>query len=136
MEIGNWTVCRELMGYKYTTLSLLFTPGLGLASTGDLGDIYLGYFSIYVLMPILILLPTLKFVYLSIRKSVNRKLAYLSSIVSITSLLILFVLATQYFSFDFKFLRGNEQWEVLFLLVFPSYIFWFLASRKKDLDSD
>lgn len=117
-------------------LNLFFIPSFVLASTGGLGDIYLGYLSIYVLIPILVLLPTIRFLYLAIRKSINKKLAYLSLIVSTVSLLILFILATQYFSFDFKYLHRNERWESLFLLVLPTYISWFLFRKKNNTNTD
>ena len=133
LACGNWIPCELVMRNQKLKISLLaFYPASCLASTGGLGSILLGYLSIFVLIPILIIFPPIKLLYLSKKNKRQKKIARINLAISILSLALLFVLATQYFSFNFKPPYKNEIWESLFLLAIPTFILWFVSRRNNS----
>lgn len=105
------------------TLSSL--PTSSNASSDGLENIFLGYLSIYVVIPILVLTPTIRLVILSKRNLELQKKVVPSIATTLISLSVLFAVGTQYFSFNFKPPYQNEHWEILYLLVLPSTYFLF-----------
>ena len=124
--------CEIFMKHILLVFYLFSVPSLGMASTGGMGDVIAGYFSIYVLIPVLGLLPTARLIYLHIKRSISRKIANIAITIYLIKLLILFFMATQYFSFNFHPPYKKEAWELLYFLVIPPYLFFFLV-KKKDM---
>ena len=55
-----------------------------------------------------------------------------SLVITLISLAVLYGLATQYFSFNFKPPYQNELWESLYLLALPSAYFLFQKGNKPN----
>jgi len=110
---------------KHAFFLLLVMPTSSLASTDGLGSVLFGYVSIYLLIPILVLVPTLRLLHQSKKDTNLKKFVFPSLAVAFVSLIILFALATQFFSFNFRPPYKNEPWESLYLLVLPSAFFLF-----------
>lgn len=112
--------------------SILLLPTTTKASTEGIGSVLFGYVSIYLVIPILVLVPVLRLAFLSKRNMELKKLIAPSLAIALISLVILFALATQYFSFNFKPPYKNELWEGLYLLVLPSAYFLFQKGNKPN----
>ena len=117
---------------KFTFVALLLLPASSKASSEGMGSILIGYVSIYIVIPLLVLIPTIRLIFLSKRNSGLKKFVISSLAVTLVSLVVLFTLATQYFSFNFMPPYHNEAWESLYLLVLPSAYFWFKKGNKPN----
>jgi hypothetical protein len=117
---------------KHAIFLLLAMPTSSLASTDGLGSVLFGYVSIYLLIPILVLVPPLRLLRQSKKATNLKKFVFPSLAIAFVSLVILFALATQYFSFNFRPPYKNELWEILYLLVLPSAYFLFQKGNKPN----
>ena len=112
--------------------ALSLSPASSNASSDGLDEIFLGYLSIYVVIPILVLIPTIRLILLSRRDLELKKKIIPSIAIALVSLAVLFALGTQYFSFNFKPPYHIEHWESLYLLVLPSTYFLFQKGNNSN----
>lgn len=121
-----------MMKRKFFLLAFSLIPTASYASTEGLGSVLFGYLSIYLIIPVLILTPTIKLVFQSNKDSKLKKWIGPSIAVALISISVLFALATQYFSFNFSPPYKAEPWEILFLLALPSAYFLFQQGEKSN----
>lgn len=110
----------------------LLSPNSSKASTGGMSDILIGYVSIYIVIPLLVVAPIIRMALRAKRNPELKKFVAPSIAIALISLAILFGLATQYFSFNFRPPYQNEFWESLYLLALPSAYFWFQNGNKPN----